>query len=375
MSFNATPMSLPDLNNMDIEGLTEQQAAEVVELLTPFLSPANTPMFPLNPSQNTPLGVTAMTHRLADARVFSPLTSPALNSTNRIADYSPRYHPYRQPPQVSNDFMLNMIANTNASEEFTLDSLATGTSAEASTNPSSSSRTLHQLSLFSSTTSSESVVTATPASLLNLPVSAHHLPCDNQAGNIVTQSAPMQSDFLRPPAPPPLQIDSQPTSKRRKSVTSTKRSSVTSATEQRRRQSTKSAILLSPRPTVTTTSTTSRVAASSTSNIVGLQKETEVVTRLATKSNYQNVMDGKGELLGLNYGSEFKSGLEKRRTNHKQAEQKRRDSLKASFERLKDTLPDPNDAKVVASKIYLLNRAVEYIEELKDENKRLRNNQ
>ncbi|KAJ2398861.1 hypothetical protein GGF41_008249, partial [Coemansia sp. RSA 2531] len=68
------------------------------------------------------------------------------------------------------------------------------------------------------------------------------------------------------------------------------------------------------------------IAATSTTNIVGL--EADVVTRLATKSNYQNIMEGNSEFLGLKYKTEFKSGLERRRTNHKQAEQKRRDSLK-----------------------------------------------
>ncbi|KAJ2812463.1 hypothetical protein H4S07_001386 [Coemansia furcata] len=107
-----------------------------------------------------------------------------------------------------------------------------------------------------------------------------------------------------------------------------------------------------PRPTV--------IAATSTTNIVGL--EADVVTRLATKSNYQNIMEGNSEFLGLKYKSEFKSGLERRRTNHKQAEQKRRDSLKTCFQGLKNRLPDL-DPKLV-SKIYLLNRANAFIDSL-----------
>ncbi|KAJ2899767.1 hypothetical protein IWW38_000855 [Coemansia aciculifera] len=104
----------------------------------------------------------------------------------------------------------------------------------------------------------------------------------------------------------------------------------------------------------------SMIAATSTTNIVGL--EADVVTRLATKSNYQNIMEGNSEFLGLSYKSEFKSGLERRRTNHKQAEQKRRDSLKTCFQALEKRLPDL-DPKLV-SKIYLLNRANAFIDSL-----------
>ncbi|KAJ1954333.1 hypothetical protein GGI12_005811, partial [Dipsacomyces acuminosporus] len=103
------------------------------------------------------------------------------------------------------------------------------------------------------------------------------------------------------------------------------------------------------------------IAATSTTNIVGL--EADVVTRLATKSNYQNILEGNSELLGLKYHTEFKSGLEKRRTNHKQAEQKRRDSLKLCFMDLKTRLPELNPKLV--SKIYLLNEANSYIDHQK----------
>ncbi|KAJ2625897.1 hypothetical protein GGF44_005161 [Coemansia sp. RSA 1694] len=102
------------------------------------------------------------------------------------------------------------------------------------------------------------------------------------------------------------------------------------------------------------------IAATSTTNIVGL--EADVVTRLATKSNYQNIMEGNSEFLGLKYKTEFKSGLERRRTNHKQAEQKRRDSLKTCFQGLEKRLPGL-DPKLV-SKIYLLNRANSFIDSL-----------
>ncbi|ORZ09232.1 hypothetical protein BCR42DRAFT_424011 [Absidia repens] len=56
---------------------------------------------------------------------------------------------------------------------------------------------------------------------------------------------------------------------------------------------------------------------------------------LATRSNYQNLMEGKAAALGIAFTSQIKSGLEVRRTAHKAAEQKRRDSLKEWFDRLR----------------------------------------
>lgn len=56
---------------------------------------------------------------------------------------------------------------------------------------------------------------------------------------------------------------------------------------------------------------------------------------LATKSNYQNLMEGKAAALGIAFSPNIKSGLEIRRTAHKAAEQKRRDSLKEWFDRLR----------------------------------------
>ncbi|KAJ2058573.1 hypothetical protein GGI17_004943 [Coemansia sp. S146] len=331
---------------------------------------------------------------------------------------------------------------------------------------------------------------ATPASLMNLPLSAHHLPHSGNgeivssegsssqspataaaivsafgrqqiAGpspaastmsasllHFVTQSAPM-TEFVHPPLPPPLHIGpsesvlggrrsasaedsaahpapedrgrrtrrksgaggAKPAAKNPRAKRDTGASSLSSAAGRRRSRTS----LLSPRQTPLVPSTLKNVsspgfsphsmaspglapltpatlaprriassqatpsmgpmhsgsvtpqmrpraviAATSTTNIVGL--EADVVTRLATKSNYQNIMEGNSEFLGLKYKTEFKSGLERRRTNHKQAEQKRRDSLKTCFQALKSRLPDL-DPKLV-SKIYLLNRANAFIDSL-----------
>ncbi|KAJ2502618.1 hypothetical protein GGH96_000904 [Coemansia sp. RSA 1972] len=326
---------------------------------------------------------------------------------------------------------------------------------------------------------SSAAVMATPAMLMNLPVSAHHLPhtssgeiiteapCQQQQQQVAdpvpysfdvsasvfalaTQSAPMV-EFIHPPAPPPLRIGPSvstgsaatgpsmaintrallpssgsssgdaPSRGRRKSVSTASDLPDTAAAQpasvrarrgeaSRARRRSRATQLLSPRttplvpsilkgthspgfspalapltpaiaprstlaPSTTSTPSTTTplmrpramVAATSTTNIVGL--EADVVTRLATKSNYQNIMEGNSEQLGLTYRSEFKSGLERRRTNHKNAEQKRRDSLKMCFQNLRNRIPDV-DPKLV-SKIYLLGRANAHIDALELVNKRL----
>ncbi|KAI9482377.1 hypothetical protein LPJ55_003936 [Coemansia sp. RSA 990] len=305
-----------------------------------------------------------------------------------------------------------------------------------------------------STGADSAPVMATPAMLMNLPASAHHLPHSSNgemeileaapqdklspgmfgisaptSQSLITQSAPV-AEFIHPPAPPPLRIgpssvtnaqsgatkqNKDPAPKRmarRKSVASAElnldkqnvggKAGARRGEASRARRRSRASQLLSPRttplvpsilkdtispslapltpaaiaprtqttPQMTPTTPQTRprkIAATSTTNIVGL--EAEVVTRLATKSNYQNIMEGNSEILGLTYRSEFKSGLERRRTNHKNAEQKRRDSLKLCFQDLRARLPHV-DPKLV-SKIYLLNQANAYIDVLKLQNQRL----
>ncbi|ORX62199.1 hypothetical protein DM01DRAFT_1380023 [Hesseltinella vesiculosa] len=74
---------------------------------------------------------------------------------------------------------------------------------------------------------------------------------------------------------------------------------------------------------------------------------------LATKSNYQNLMEGKAAALGIAFSPHIKSGLEVRRTAHKAAEQKRRDSLKEWFDRLRNEVEEGYVKKKahVASKV------------------------
>ncbi|KAI9321640.1 hypothetical protein BX666DRAFT_2118419 [Dichotomocladium elegans] len=102
----------------------------------------------------------------------------------------------------------------------------------------------------------------------------------------------------------------------------------------------------------------------------------DVEHHLATKSNYQNLMEGKAIALGISFSSSIKSGLEVRRTAHKAAEQKRRDSLKEWFDRLRHEVHEGYVKKNVPSdeleddtkplsKVLLLRYAYDYIALLK----------
>jgi len=88
--------------------------------------------------------------------------------------------------------------------------------------------------------------------------------------------------------------------------------------------------------------------------------------KLASKSNYQNVLGGETTSLGLN--PNLISGIEVRKTNHKNAEQKRRDSLKQGFENLKVVVPFISDKN--PSKIMIITRSYEYICKLKENQKK-----
>ncbi|BGP39907.1 hypothetical protein JCM10450v2_003883 [Rhodotorula kratochvilovae] len=126
--------------------------------------------------------------------------------------------------------------------------------------------------------------------------------------------------------------------------------------------------------------------------------------RLASKSNYENILEGRGpDLLGLpqSMQSELQAmapaavpagTADSRKSSHKVAEQKRRDSLKLCFDELRKLLPpilpytdeldrrpgdgnvggqrhgelDPNNPNRGVSKVALLRRSNEYLEILRE---------
>ncbi|ORY94086.1 hypothetical protein BCR43DRAFT_517086 [Syncephalastrum racemosum] len=117
-------------------------------------------------------------------------------------------------------------------------------------------------------------------------------------------------------------------------------------------------------------------------------EEQVAAAELATKSNYQNMREGKAKSLGIDFSSSFQSGVENRRSAHKAAEQKRRDTLKQSFDSLRQELADAlidtdieegparralreekeKEVKQM-SKVLLIQHSYEYILRLKNQNR------
>ncbi|CAG8501798.1 2367_t:CDS:2 [Cetraspora pellucida] len=123
----------------------------------------------------------------------------------------------------------------------------------------------------------------------------------------------------------------------------------------------------------------------------------DAAEQLANKSNYVSILEGTAKSLGISYSSDVHSSLESRRTTHKAAEQKRRDSLKQSFDELKKVIPfnaatgninisnngcDGNNNNSISgkvgdnsgsmknvSKLFLLKRAHDHIVELHQQTK------
>ncbi|CAM0139460.1 unnamed protein product [Umbelopsis sp. WA50703] len=128
------------------------------------------------------------------------------------------------------------------------------------------------------------------------------------------------------------------------------------------------------------------------SNVVDQEAAAQI---LATKSNYQNLREGKIATLGVQFSPSIHSGIEIRRTAHKAAEQRRRDTLKKSFDCLRDEIvgalvkeglqiaveneesktdeailrKDKEKEVKQMSKVVLLQHSFEYILRLKDDNR------
>lgn len=67
----------------------------------------------------------------------------------------------------------------------------------------------------------------------------------------------------------------------------------------------------------------------------------DAISQLSLKSNYQNIIEGRGQDLGLAFSNEAEASGNARRPpgSHRDAEKKRRDSLKAGFDDLRLLLP------------------------------------
>jgi hypothetical protein len=85
---------------------------------------------------------------------------------------------------------------------------------------------------------------------------------------------------------------------------------------------------------------------------------------LASKSNYQNILEGTHSQLGLSYPKELSSGIESRRTSHKVAEQARRSRINNAIDQLGTMLPGETDG---ISKAITVEKAIDYIKNLEDQ--------
>jgi hypothetical protein len=119
---------------------------------------------------------------------------------------------------------------------------------------------------------------------------------------------------------------------------------------------------------------------------LSLIEEETATALLTTKSNYEHLKEGKAKSLGIDFATTIQSGIENRRSAHKVAEQKRRDTLKQSFDSLRTEIMDAmfeeeqiqeQDQRLAKekevkqmSKVVLLQHSYEHIIRLKNDNKR-----
>lgn len=243
--------------------------------------------------------------------------------------------PNRSPPRMepaTPASLMNMKSSTNQTSKLLF---------------SSSGRTQQ---VYSKSTSSAG---STPSTNYNnmIPTNKNHI---FQSPNMTTATpvhenmiiSPMMTPTPHQNTPPPSSIT---TNKARNSVLKEKPSSSRFPKKQRRESSdTKSSngvhaspralkpLLISP----TLNPGLQPLPSSMMPNTQSVHSVEDAERILATRSNYQNLMEGKGAALGIAFSTQIKSGLEVRRTAHKAAEQKRRDSLKEWFDRLRCEVED-----------------------------------
>lgn len=99
------------------------------------------------------------------------------------------------------------------------------------------------------------------------------------------------------------------------------------------------------------------------SNSVG-NPSTDLSALLASKSNYQNIVEGNHNQLGLSYPEDMSAGLTSKRTSHKLAEQGRRNRINSALTDLGKVLSPEFQA---GSKASIVEMAIQYITSLQTE--------
>ncbi len=95
---------------------------------------------------------------------------------------------------------------------------------------------------------------------------------------------------------------------------------------------------------------------------------------LASKSNYQHILEGKYTEVGLSYPSSINYGITAKKTNHKLAEQGRRNRMNNAIIKLGEIIPSQiyTKAEVVPSKATTIELSIEYIQDLLNQVNRLK---
>lgn len=350
------PSDMPPSGGFNTDGYEDDDL-----LFTPLMSPAVTPGQPFSQAQMLQDHFT----NTAYAEQFSPLSSPALNPT---ADQQSKVTPLalgksssrkkrgsvEVPPRTSRTRPSPLLKAQNTRRKKSLASAANpldnlqeivnkiDSAKQKSSSPQGDAAASAAMppppipiSGSKSASSSPAFAPVTPASIMNMPSRRR------QSGSI-------------PPSP----------------VSSLKSPHLIPALKSPQLHPTPSinpAVLSPNLPPTAGHSRSSSVAASSPTNAISPslkpilpgQMSADAVARLANKSNYQNILDGDSQSLGLTYASDIQSGIASRRSSHKAAEQKRRDSLKQCFDDLRRLLPE--EIERGASKVVLLKKSHDYI--------------
>ena len=90
----------------------------------------------------------------------------------------------------------------------------------------------------------------------------------------------------------------------------------------------------------------------------------QIIAQLTNKSNYQNILEGAHDQLGLSYPKNLSNEIESRRTSHKFAEQARRSRINNAIAQLGELLPEDKQRNSKANTVEL---AIDYIRELQGE--------
>ncbi|KAI8328407.1 hypothetical protein BD560DRAFT_342400 [Blakeslea trispora] len=342
------------------------------EFFTPLVSPA------MAPTYNTSYPSLA---NLNDNHSFSPLTSPALHPTNSLSDQTSLQQKLafieRQQQQLRT--MHHQLRSTNSPVLTSKKTLQPKSSPHSSPRPFLSTQSplaLKPMTPYTTFTQPPDLMApATPSLLMKLGGGGL-----SSSNNNVVDHMPILPAAILPP-------------ERKKPV---KRKD-----PKRRRVSYNCSPGLSPNLDITQSPLGRSVQQSPRAlkpfispslkpdgKRLSMIEEETARALLTSKSNYENLKEGKAKSLGIDFSTTIQSGIENRRSAHKAAEQKRRDTLKQSFDSLRTEIIDAlvseaehqvdleelkqakeKDVKQM-SKVVLLQHSYEYILRLKSENRR-----